>query len=337
MCVQKDLNIQLLGFASHLSQLAHGVGLLLVEGLQSVNFQLQGFLENSLFVLRGGFDLFTKVSNVGHDLLALDNEVLFNSVHVFLRDGLLSNSVGRDVGSESKIFSSVGGVGVSLGGTFFRSSNVNFVELESKSLALKEGKEPCGRADTGGLKEKGQLEEDVDNRVAQESNRELSSNQLPGDGSKDGGGKGSHESQVEHSLDGVRDTKDVGFVSDIHVDGGDTGDNEEAKSDSHLATAHESRKILATVAEQAVASLEGEAGRSTFGLGELGDGEESNLHTLEKTDAAHENDEEDEGDSIRKSFPCRGLSTVEGFDGDGKGEAQNGKREKNTSPEEGEG
>jgi hypothetical protein len=103
-----------------------------------------------------------------------------------------------------------------------------------------------------------------------------------------------------------------------------------------LTTAHKSRKILSSIAEQAVASLEGDGRRSTFRLRKLGDAEEGNLHTLKKTNAAHKNDEEDERDGIRKSFPGRGLSAVEGLDGDGKGEAKKSAREKNTSPEEGE-
>jgi hypothetical protein len=103
-----------------------------------------------------------------------------------------------------------------------------------------------------------------------------------------------------------------------------------------LTTAHESRKVLSTVLEKAFASSESHRGRSTFRLRKLGDAEEGNLHTLKKTNAAHKNDEEDERDGIRKSFPGRGLSAVEGLDGDGKGEAKKCAGEKNTSPEEGE-
>ena len=248
-----------------------------------------------------------------------------------------TNSGGRDEGGDLDDIVSVDIISMSLGGTLFRTSNVDLIELESAGLALENSKEPGGRADTGCLEEEGGLEEDVDDRVGKESNREASGNQLPGNGSKDGGGDGSHETQVEHLLDGVRDTEDVVLVTDINVDGGDTGDDEEAKGDSHLATAHESRKILSAVLEKAFASAEGHGGGSTFGLRKLGDGEESNLHTFKKTDAAHKNEEEDEGDSVRKSFPGGSLSTVKSIDGDGKGEEKNSKGEENTSPEEGEG
>jgi hypothetical protein len=279
--------------------------------------------------------LFAKISDVGHDLFALDGEVLFNDIHVFFGDGVFTYIVGRDVGSKGRVGAGLG-ISMSLSSTLFRSSNVNFVELESKALALKDGEEPGGGADTSGLKEEGGLKEDENNRVAQETNWELSSNQLPGDGTKNSSGKGSHETQVEHLLDRIRDAEDVFFVTDVDVDGGDTGDDEEAKGDSHLTTAHESRKVLSTVLEKAFASSESHRGRSTFRLRKLGDAEEGNLHTLKKTNAAHKNDEEDERDGIRKSFPGRGLSAVEGLDGDGKGEAKKCAGEKNTSPEEGE-
>merc|ERR1719343_1468891 len=285
-------------------------------GLKSVHLQLQSILENLLLAFGGGSDLLTDVRDVGQDLFALVAEVLFNNVHVFLGDGLLSNFVGRKVGSDGSGWDLFVGIGVSLSGTLFGGSNVDFVELESKDLSLDNGKEPGGSADTGGLKEESSLKEDVDNRVAEEGNGELSGDQLPGDGTKDGGNKSSHETQVEHSLDGVRDTEDVVLNTDFDVDGGNTSDDEEAKGDSHLTTAHESRKILSTVAEQAVACLKSDGRGSTFRLGELGDGEEGDLHPLKKTDAAHKNEEEDKRDSLRKSFPGRGLSTVEGFDGD---------------------
>mmetsp|Transcript_25226 Transcript_25226/g.56393 ORF Transcript_25226/g.56393 Transcript_25226/m.56393 type:complete len:289 (+) Transcript_25226:511-1377(+) len=227
---------------------------------------------------------------------------------------------------------------MSLGCTFFRGSNVYFIILESADLALAEGKEPGGRADAGGFKEESGLEENINNRVAQESNGEAGSNQLPGDGPKDGGGDGSHESQVEQVfLDAVRDIEDVVFFPDINVDGGDTGNDEEAKGDSHLTTAHESRKILSTIAEQAVAGLQGHVGASTFRLGELGNSEESNLHTLKKTNATHEHNEEDEGDGLVESLPGRGLSAVKGFNGHSKSKREDTNREKNSSPEEGEG
>jgi len=319
-------------------KVTHGSLLLLVEALEGNNFALEGFFEDSLFLVTGGGgDLFADFDNVGHDLLALVGEVLFDQVHEFLGDGLSSNGVRRNVGSHVK-FLCIGIIGVSLGGTFFRSSDVNFIELESTGLALEKGKEPGGGADSGGLKKEGNLKEDIDDRVGKEGNREASGNQLPGNRSKNGGSDGSHESQVEESgLDPVRDIEDVGLVADIDIDGSNTGDDEEAKGDSHLATAHESRKILSAVLEKALAGLEGNSRSSSLGLRKLGDGEESNLHTFKKTNAAHKNEEEDEGDGVRKSFPGGGLSLVKSIDGNSEGESEDSKREENTSPEEGEG
>jgi len=214
--------------------------------------------------------------------------------------------------------------------------------LKSHGLALNPSEEPCSIADTGGLEKESGLEEYKDNRVTQESNGEAGCNQLPCDGSENGSGDGSHESQVEHLLDTIRDTKDVLVFTNNNVDSGDTGDNEEAKSDSHLATTHESRKVTSTILEKAFAGAEGQRRRSTFGLGELGNCEESNLHTFEKTDGAHKNEEKDKTDSLvgrfsHSKFPGRGLSTVKGLNGDSKGESKNSKREGDTCPEENKG
>mmetsp|Transcript_8280 Transcript_8280/g.24476 ORF Transcript_8280/g.24476 Transcript_8280/m.24476 type:complete len:499 (-) Transcript_8280:39-1535(-) len=243
--------------------------------------------------------------------------------------------MGRYVGSN--VNDGLRSIGMSLSGTFFGGSDVNFIVLESHDLALAPGKEPGGVADTSGLEEESGLEEDVNNRVAQESNGEAGSNQLPCDGSKDGGGNGSHETQIEHLLDLIRNTEDVLVYSDDNVDGGNTGDNEEAQGDSHLTTAHESREVTSSILEQTFASAEGHKGGSTFGLGELGDGEESNLHSLKKTDTAHEDEEQKERDSLRNSIPGRGLSTVESINGNTKGKSKNSEGEEDTEPEEGEG
>jgi hypothetical protein len=104
-----------------------------------------------------------------------------------------------------------------------------------------------------------------------------------------------------------------------------------------LTTAHETGQVLSAVLEKALASLESDGGGSTFRLGKLGDSKESNLHTLKKSNTRHEDDEKDEGDSLRDSRPGGGLSKVEGFDGDSKSEAKNTAREQDSSPEEGEG
>ena len=313
---------------------------LVVDASKSINFELKGlFVSFLLSIESGSGDLFTKRLDVGKDVFATAG---VSGGHLFKRSESLvevisSDSSGVDEGSKVEVVFGVAVIGVSLSGTFFRCSNVDFIELESTDLALDKSKEPSGGTDSSGFKEEGKLKEDKDNRVAQESNWEASSNQLPCNRSKDGGGNGSHESKVEELLDSVGDTEDVFVFTDNNVDGGNTGNDEEAKGDSHLTTAHESRKILSAVLEETLASSEGHRGRSTFRLRKLGDGEESNLHTFEKTDAAHKNKEEDEGDSVWKRFPSRGLSLVKGFNGDGKSESEDGKREKNTSPEEGEG
>ena len=306
--------------------------LFLVGAFQVGDFDLEGLLEGFLLDIGDGeLDLFAQVGDVCQDSVAASGVVTLGP---FNRKSGIDSGL-DDVGSKVKLDS--GGIhviGGSLSGTFFGGSDEDFVVLESADLLLDEGQEPGSRADTSGFKHKCQLEEDIDDRVAQESNREASGNQLPCDGSEDGGGDGTHKTQVEHLLDRIRDAEDVVIDTNFNVNSGNTGNDEEASSDGHLATAHESGKVLSSVLEKAVASLQSKTGRTAFRLGKLGDGEESNLHTLEKSNTAHEDKEENEGDGVRESFPGGGLSTVESFNGNGKGKSKNAKGEKDASPEE---
>jgi len=153
------------------------------------------------------------------------------------------------------------------------------------------------------LEGKGKLQEEEDNRVAQEGNGEGTGNQLPCNRSQDGGGNSTQETQVEELLDTIRDTEDILSSSRDNIQGGHTGNHEETKGDSHLTTTHKSGKILSTVLEKAVASLEGHGGGTTFRLRKLGDSEECNLHTLKKTNTGHQHKEEDQSNNGWKSFP----------------------------------
>ena len=65
----------------------------------------------------------------------------------------------------------------------------------------------------------------------------------------------------------------------------------------------------------------------------LGDGEESNLHTLEETDDAHEKEEENDGDGVWNTFPHGSLALEESTQGDSKAECQDGDRQEAADPE----
>ena len=60
----------------------------------------------------------------------------------------------------------------------------------------------------------------------------------------------------------------------------------------------------------------------------LGNGKEGNLHTLEHTDDAHEDEENDYGNSWWYTVPQSGLSGEKGNHGDGNTESKYGQREK---------
>merc|ERR1711915_403148 len=62
--------------------------------------------------------------------------------------------------------------------TFFCSSNVYFITLESRDLSVHCCDNPCSLADTGCFKSKTDTKENVGNWVGKESNWELTCNQL---------------------------------------------------------------------------------------------------------------------------------------------------------------
>ena len=225
-------------------------------------------------------------------------------------------------------------VGLVHGGTFFRGTNVNFVELESSNLLVDHSQEPGAGADTSGLQEQAPTKKHVYQRVGQELKREGSSNQLPGDGSKDGGDDSTQETHVEEFLDGVRDTEDVSVDTNLNVQGSDTGNDKEAKSDTHLTANHESRKVTSFSAEQKLAGLHGHGVGSAFALWKLRDGEEGNLHTLQHTDERHEHEEQDNGNTIWHRVPHGSLSIEEGLQSNRKAERKDGDGPQASSPEE---
>mmetsp|Transcript_22933 Transcript_22933/g.49948 ORF Transcript_22933/g.49948 Transcript_22933/m.49948 type:complete len:275 (+) Transcript_22933:152-976(+) len=257
-----DDGIHLVGFVESLA-----LHFIVIEARQAINLELEGVFESFLLVVGDGRgNLGSEFLDVGDDVFATAR-IRFLHVGKRLESGRQvfgSDGTGGKEGGQRKVVVGVEVIGMSLGSTFFRGSDVNFIILESHDLALDRSEEPCGIADTSGFKNESELKEEVNNWVAQEGDGEAGGDQLPCDRSEDSGGDSSHESQVEHLLDTIRDTEDVLVFTNDNIDSGDTGDYEEAKSNSHLTTTHETGKVASTVAEQTVAGLEGEVRRSTF-------------------------------------------------------------------------
>jgi hypothetical protein len=289
------------------------------------------------------------LSTIQDRLLVLDvTELLFGLGEVFDKVSL----EGRDLvdrvvlqashGGEGRKLDGVTGSGADevfvvshlLGTTLFSSSNVDFVTLETGNLLVEGGKDPGTLAETGGFKAKADAEEDVDQRIGQELKGEGGGNQLPRDGSGNGQEDGTKETKVEEFLKTVRDTEDVLFTV-IDFNGSDTGDDEHARDNAKLTANHETGKVLATALEEKFAGLLGKDGVTTFVGGDTGDGEESNLHTFEETNDAHEDKEENHGDTGGDLFPDGSLAGEESIQSGGEAETEDSKRHKTTGPEEG--
>ena len=124
----------------------HGIGfveplarhLVSVEAGKGINLELESRFEGILFGIRSGdSDLGTESLNVRKDVFTAAGVSLG---HVGQRCELGGEVITSDT-SGSKVSTDLGAIGIniismSLGGTFFRSSNVNFIELESTGLAL---------------------------------------------------------------------------------------------------------------------------------------------------------------------------------------------------------
>ena len=91
---------------------------------------------------------------------------------------------------------------------------------------------------------------------------------------------------------------------------------------------------LVLVLALVLTGLSGEDVGSTLALSKLGNGKESNLHTLEHTYYAHEDKENDYGSSWWYTVPQSGLSGEKGDHSDGNTECKDGQREETTGPEE---
>jgi len=167
-----------------------------------------------------------------------------------------------------------------LGGALFGSANVDLVALEATELLVNPGKYPGSRADTTGFEGKGNAKQNVGQRVRKEGEGESRSDELPGDGSENGGDDGTKKTGVEKILDGVGHAKDVVALSGYGGNGGNTCNNKHARDNCKLTSNHKAGEVAAFTLEEELAGGKSALGISAFFLLELGDGEESNLHTL---------------------------------------------------------
>ena len=231
-------------------------------------------------------------------------------------------------------------VAVVVGQTLLGGTNVDLVVLVLQSALHDTGQNPGSRAESSPLKEEGNNQEKVGDRVVQEGNGEGRSSQLPGDGSQDGGDDGSVESIVQEGLGSVGDSEDVVALTGGDVQSSNGSNQEETEHNSELTANHESGQVLSVTLEEKLACLASEEGSSTLVGRKLGNSEEGNLHTLKHTNNGHEEEEKEDGNTGGHAGVLGGnlgLSVEQGNKGDSQAESKDGKRHEHTSPEEGEG
>jgi len=321
--------------------LGGAVILLLVQLVHGSSLHAKGRLEDGgILLVAAGVDLLTESLDVRQDALATDGVRLvlcgqgLLELEVLAWDGGGTGLTDKHVGSQMHVAVALV-VWLHAGCALLWGTDVHLIELEARDGLVDGSENPGSGADTGGFQGQTELEEDVHQWVGEEGDWEDGCDELPGDGSDDGGDEGSQKSSVEELLGGVRDIEDVLAFAHLDIESGDTGDDEEAHGDADLAADHESWKVASLSTEEKFASLAGNWVVSTFILWELGDREESDLHTLEHTDDGHEDEEEDDGDSVWNSRPHGGLSIEESGEGDGHGVAQDGEGEEDAAPVEG--
>mmetsp|Transcript_12142 Transcript_12142/g.25064 ORF Transcript_12142/g.25064 Transcript_12142/m.25064 type:complete len:214 (+) Transcript_12142:329-970(+) len=180
-----------------------------------------------------------------------------------------------------------------IGGTLFGGSNVNLVALELGNSAVETSNDPRTLAETGPFETKAASEKNEGDGGGQEGHGEGRCHKLPCDGGNNGGDESTEQSGLEEFLGQICNSENV-IVSLVEFDGGDTGNDEEAQSDAHLSTNHETGQVAAIAFEKKVTGFLGPGGLGALFLGHSGNGKEGNLHTLEHTDNRHEEEEEDD-------------------------------------------
>ena len=121
---------------------------------------------------------------------------------------------------------------VLLGSTFLRRADIFLIALEATDLLVDGSHNPGTGDNAGPFQEEAEPQEDVGQGVRKDGNGKCRGNELPGDGTEDGGNEGAHEAGIEKILDRIRYAKDVLAGAGLHVEGSDTGNDEEAQGDT---------------------------------------------------------------------------------------------------------
>ena len=223
---------------------------------------------------------------------------------------------------------------VLLGSTFLRRTNIFLIALEASDLLVDGSYDPGTGDDAGPFQEEAEPQKDVRQGVRKDGDGKGRRNELPGDGTEDGGNEGAHEAGIEEILDGIRYAKDVLAGTGLHVECSDTGNDEETQSDTELAADHEGGKVASLALEEEVAGLLGEVVVALLVLGHLGNGEEGNLHGLEESDDGHEEEEQDDAGPVGDALPHGGLALKESLESYGQGKSKQSQGHGATEPEE---
>ena len=181
----------------------------------------------------------------------------------------------------------------------FGGANVDLIVLELANLLQDLGDDPGAVANTSPLKTQGEDEKDVGDGTVQEEKREGRGGILPRDGGEDGGDDGALEAIVQESLGTIGNAEDIVALTRLDAEVGDGGDQEETGDHGELTSDHESREVASVAIEEEGAGLLAEEGVTTLGGGDLRDGEEGDLHALEHTNDAHEEEKEENGKAYR--------------------------------------
>jgi len=226
-------------------------------------------------------------------------------------------------------------VGTLRGGTFLGGPDVEFISVETGDFLVQGGQDPRSMENARGFQKQAKSQQNVCEGSREKDDGERRSEETPHHGSDNGGAERPEQSSFEQLLDTVRDTKDI-FVVVFQSNGCDACDEKHARHDTKLPPDHKSRKVVVTSAlfEEELACLLGEVAVTTLALHELGDGEISDLRSLEKTNNKQKDQEDDDRDARRDKVPHGGVSVKEGVEGGGEGKDKEAHRHGGTSVEE---
>mmetsp|Transcript_38243 Transcript_38243/g.42849 ORF Transcript_38243/g.42849 Transcript_38243/m.42849 type:complete len:296 (+) Transcript_38243:223-1110(+) len=240
--------IHFIGFIESL-----GFDFIFIETTERLDFQFQGGFKGFPFFIKGRLShLDTEFLDVGEDLFTATT---VGGLHAsewgeMRREIIGTNTMGGQVGRHIEVVGRMFIISMSFGGTFFGSPDKDFIELVPHGFALQDGKEPSGGTNPGRFQKERRLQKAKDNGIAQKGNGKGGRDQLPCDTAENGGGDGTHKTEIQHGLDPIGDTKDIFIFSNDNIDRGDTSNDKETERDGHLTSTHKAGKILPAILEE---------------------------------------------------------------------------------------